>query len=84
MLGQNSVAPRLLDLSEFKLGTTQLGMEYGKVVRALLPDDAECHALLDAASSSGWHTVDTAIACGTAHVRVAEWAKGRGVPNSHH
>lgn len=79
MLGQNLAVPRLLDLSEFTLGTAQLGMDYGKVVRELPPDDAECHALLDTAWSSGWRTVDTALAYGRAHVRVAEWAKRRGV-----
>jgi aryl-alcohol dehydrogenase-like predicted oxidoreductase len=69
----------MLKLTELALGTAQLGMDYGRVVREVSPDDAECRALLDAAWAAGFRTLDTALAYGTAHARVAAWARDRGL-----
>lgn len=66
----------------FILGTAQLGMDYGSVVRRSLPSEDEVFKLLDYSWEQGIRWFDTAPAYGLAERRLGEWASRRGVePN---
>lgn len=65
--------------SSLSLGTVQLGMPYGSVVRSEPPNDADAFALLDAAWAGGVSSFDSAAAYGAAEDVLGRWIMDRGV-----
>ena len=64
--------------SALTLGTAQLGLPYGQVVRSAPPDEDGALALLDAAWDGGVRAFDTAAAYGPAEDRIGAWRRARG------
>jgi len=59
--------------SPVTLGTVQLGMAYGNVVRNRPPDRRTTLEMLDLAAASGVTCLDTAAAYGNAEARIGQW-----------
>ena len=57
---------------ELILGTANLGLPYGHVMRRPLPEPAAVHGLLDAAWRSGIRHLDTAAAYGVSEARIGD------------
>ena len=69
---------RGLDISQFSLGTVQLGVNYGLANTIGVPSEEQAFALLNAAREVGVNCLDTANAYGTSEEVVGEWHKATG------
>ena len=69
---------RGLDISQFSLGTVQLGVNYGLANTIGVPSEEQAFALLNAAREVGVNCLDTANAYGTSEEVVGDWHKATG------
>ena len=64
-------------LSALTLGTVQIGIPYGKVVRSEPQPEHVANAILDAAWTGGIRCLDTARNYGLSEERIGEWLRER-------